>query len=85
MLRPPRCSRKTSSAARNAKRLNPSNAHAPAFMGEKGLRWNGPTVTASMPMASDGLDTISMWRKRVGTPRSTVKRIGPGVTARKAM
>jgi hypothetical protein len=35
-------------------------------------------------MAVDGFDTISMCRNRVGRPRSTMSRIGAGITARSA-
>jgi hypothetical protein len=37
-----------------------------------------------MPIASDGLLTISMLRKRDGVPRSTISRIGQGMTASSA-
>ena len=57
---------------------------APALIGEYGLMCSGPTVTAFMPIASDGLDTINMFRKREGRPRSTISRTGHGMMANRA-
>ena len=54
-------------------------------MAEIGLRWNGPIVTACIPIVVAGLETISMWRNRVGTPRSAIRRIGQGIRASRAV